>query len=74
MSVQTNLEIIQEFQNATRAEYGTSGFSSGYLGGLLGEVLECVPKAQRHVFLQSLKLEAERSRAEVATRELSPSL
>lgn len=66
--------VINEFQAATQAEYGSQGFASGFLGGLLNEVLEELPKSRKHDILLTLRRYSELSRSIAAKKELSKSL
>ena len=67
----SNYEIIQEFQDATKAEYDTFAFASGYLGSVVVDLLYYVPKAKRHEVLQELKARAEVARANASANQLS---
>lgn len=66
--------IVDEFQYASEANYGSFAYSSGYLGSMLMYALQELPKDRQASYLNDLKAQAEKMRSDVAMKTLSKSL
>lgn len=67
-------DLIQEFQEVTHEEYHSFSYSSGYLGSMLSQVLMELPKHRQAEYVNQLKAHIEKSRSDIAIRNLSSSL